>query len=175
MNGGSRKPHLRAQRSSNCFHGYVLIDARRYAERCSVVCVFMPVLFCKGGHFHFCTMITIRQCLEIMHAGEVFSLKVVSYDRRRKDKTGRIQEYPEAQLVWGDGGSDRVRPPGERQMTPLEQALSTSQTEQDKRDPKHKFWYTRNIRLRQNGLETEVIKKVHPPLIIEFNGQITCP
>lgn len=119
-------------------------------------------------------MLTIKKCLEIMHAGEVFSLRVVSYDRRRKDKTGQVQEYPEAQLVWGDGGNDRAQPKSERQPTDLERALA-GYVEVDKRDPRHADWYTRNIRILQQGQPTEMVRKIHPALIIEFNGQTTCP
>lgn len=120
-------------------------------------------------------MIAIRECLEVMHSGAVFSLKVVTYDRRRKDKSGKIIEYPEASLVWGDGGNDRSKPRrSERPPTPLERSLS-GMDDMDKRNPNHQGWYTRNIRLYQQGLPTEAIKKIHPPLIIEFNGETTCP
>ena len=43
----------------------------------------------------------------------------------------------------------------------------------DKRNPLHNQHYTRNIRVVMDGLETESIYKIHPALIIEFNGQIT--
>lgn len=132
-----------------------------------------PSFFGGTGNCIFAGMITIRECLEIMHSGESFSLKVVSFDRRRKDKTGQVQEYQEAQLVWGDGGNDQVKPQGERPQTDLERALGG--TVMDKRDPHHADWYTRNIRILQNGQRTEMLRKIHPALIIEFNGQTTCP
>jgi len=121
----------------------------------------------------FVRMIPIKDVLEKMHSGEAFSLKVVTYDRRRRAKSGKIVEYPEARLVWGDGGTGRARK-NERAPTALELALSGAGVE-DKRSPNHAGWYTRNIRLYQNGLETEAIRKIHPPLIIEFNGEMTCP
>lgn len=124
-------------------------------------------------------MISLKKVLEVIHTpGEVFSLKVVSYDRRRKDKTGVVQEYAEAQLLWGDGGSDRVKgPSGERPLTDLERSMLDADAgqEADSRKPNHQVWYTRNIRLLQHGQPTAIIKKIHPPLIIEFNGQVTCP
>jgi hypothetical protein len=43
------------------------------------------------------------------------------------------------------------------------------------RNPNHQWHYTRNIRLLSQGMATESIIKIHPPLIIEFNGQITTP
>jgi len=110
-----------------------------------------------------------------MHSGATFSLKVVQYDKRRKDKRGKVAHYPEAQLVWGDGGSDRVKQPKEREMTDLERKLSGfSETEGDgSKNPNHAWHYTRNIRELLNGEPTPSIKKIHPPLIIEFNGQPT--
>jgi len=123
----------------------------------------------------FARMITLRECLEVMHSGAVFSLRVVTFDRRRAAKCGKIIEYPEASLVWGDGGNDRSRKAvAERAPTALERALS-GMDDMDKRDPQHANWYTRNIRLHQQGAPTEAIKKIHPALIIEFNGEITCP
>lgn len=121
-------------------------------------------------------MISIAQCLEKMHAGAVFSLRVVSYDRRRKDRTGQVQVYHEAVLVWGDGGKDRTLPQGEREQTLLERSLIGAAEQPDwKRDPNHATHYTRNIRVLVDGQPTEAIKKIHPALIIEFNGLTTTP
>ena len=121
-------------------------------------------------------MISIKKCLEVMHSGAVFSIRVVSYDRRRKDKCGPVQEYREAVLVWGDGGSDRTRKEGERQPTALEKSLMAPATAPDiSRNPEHGVHYTRNIRILMDGQKTEVMRKIHPALIIEFNGQTTTP
>ncbi len=43
----------------------------------------------------------------------------------------------------------------------------------DKRDPNHGAHYTRNIRVIIDGHQTEILYKIHPLLIIEFNGQPT--
>ena len=112
-----------------------------------------------------------------MHSGAVFSLRVVSYDKRRRDRCGIVQEYREAVLVWGDGGKDRTIRKGEREQTALERSLIGADVTQDdwKRDPNHAAHYTRNIRVLVDGQPTELIKKIHPALIIEFNGQITTP
>ncbi len=120
-------------------------------------------------------MITVGNCLKKMHAGERFSLKVVTYDERRPHKCGRVLEYPEAMLMWGDGGSDRKGSAAERPMTALEQRLAGTDMPKIRRDPNHAEWYTRNIRILQGGQPTAMIVKIHPPLIIEFNGETTCP
>lgn len=122
-------------------------------------------------------MISIRKCLEIMHSGAVFSLRVVTFDKRRKDKTGQVREYAEAVLVWGDGGKERAKKHGERPMTALEKSLLTTPPSfsEIKRNPNHAAHYTRNIRILMDGQPTEAMVKIHPALIIEFNGQITTP
>jgi len=121
-------------------------------------------------------MISIAKCLETMHSGAVFSLRVVSYDKRRRDRCGIVQEYREAVLVWGDGGKDRTMRKGERDQTPLERSLIAAEPQPDwKRDPNHAAHYTRNIRVYVDGQPTELTKKIHPLLIIEFNGQTTTP
>lgn len=117
-------------------------------------------------------MISIKQCLEVMHSGAQFSLKVTQYDKRRKDKRGKVLDVACAVLVWGDGGNERTKRGSERQPTDLERALS-GENDLDKRNPAHEQHYTRNIRVVVDGLETEVIYKIHPALIIEFNGQTT--
>ena len=116
-------------------------------------------------------MISIKTCLEKMHAGEKFSLKAVQWDERRVEKRGKILEVACAQLVWGDGGNDRVARM-ERPMTEQERTLAGI-TLPIKKDPHHAANYTRNIRLVVDGLGTEVIYKIRPLLIIEFNGQKT--
>lgn len=113
-----------------------------------------------------------------MHSGATFSCKVVQYDERRK-KYGAVLTYPEAQLVWGDGGSEKARKrEGERAMTDLEKKLSGVSDEpisDGSKNPNHAWHYTRNIRELLDGQPTPSIRKIHPPLIIEFNGEITTP
>ena len=116
-------------------------------------------------------MISIKDCLKKMHAGERFSLKAVQWDERRKEKRGKVLEVACAQLVWGDGGNDRATRM-ERPMTEHERKLSGIVLP-IKKDPNHSANYTRNIRMIVDGLQTEMIIKIRPLLIIEFNGQTT--
>lgn len=123
-------------------------------------------------------MITIRECLEHMHAGEVFRLKVVSFDKKRPVRCGIVHEYPEAVLMWAtapDGSESAKAMPGERPMTELEKRLIGADAAAIARRPHHADHYTRNIRLLMHGQPTEAVVKIHPPLIIEFNGETTCP
>ena len=103
-------------------------------------------------------MITIKECLEIMHRGEVFSIEYVTYDRKRKYKSGEVVAHDAAQLIWGGHSAPAAKHKGK----------SVKKSE-------HQIHYTRNIRLFVNGLPTESIVKIHPPLIRKFNGQTTCP
>lgn len=108
-----------------------------------------------------------------MHSGAVFSLRVVSYDKRRKDKTGQVREYAEAVLVWGEASPNPSKG-GERALTALEKSLlSAAPPVEIERNPNHAAHYTRNIRVLVDGQPTEAIVKIHPALIIEFNGQTT--
>lgn len=109
-----------------------------------------------------------------MHSGAEFSLKAVKWDERRKTKRGEVLEVASAVLVWGDGGNDKAMQ-SERAPTELERKLMGPAMRIDKRDPNHQTHYTRNIRVVADGLKTEVIYKIRPLLIIEFNGQPTMP
>jgi hypothetical protein len=117
-------------------------------------------------------MISIKECLEIMHSGAHFSLKVVQYDQRRKEKRGKVLEIASGELVWGDGCNDKAQRQSERQPTDLEKALMGG-NEITGRNPNHAHHYTRNVRVLLDGMKTESIHKIHPSLIIEFNGQTT--
>jgi len=112
-----------------------------------------------------------------MHSGAVFSLRVVAFDKRREDKTGPVMHCEQAVLVWGDGGKDKKERASERPLSQIEKELSGMLADSDtlKRNPSHQKHYTRNIRILVDGKPTEVIRKIHPLLIIEFNGQITTP
>lgn len=123
------------------------------------------------------TTISIKEVLDYMHSGKPFvNMKVVTYDKRRKDRSGQILHIPEGVLVWGEGDPKPAPAQGERPMTALETALSGFERvplEEDKRNPNHARWYTRNIRQFVGGQPTESIIKIHPALIIEFNGLTT--
>jgi len=101
-----------------------------------------------------------------MNSGQVFTCKVVSYDQKRKTG-GEINEY-RAILMQAEKQGPNLRP-----MTPREKLKSESK---DKRNPKHKQWYTRNIRIvTHDNYETTMVRKIHIPLIIEFNNQTVTP
>ena len=115
--------------------------------------------------------ISTKQVLSEMETGKPFSIKVISYDRRRSSKTGKIKEYPEAILETAKIRNQGGRPPTEQEK--LKAKLANP--ERLYKNPKHKKWYTRNIRELQNGHPINIIHTIHPPLIIEFNGITVTP
>lgn len=94
-----------------------------------------------------------------MKSGAVFSCTVLSYDRRRK-KGGEVIEYHEAQLY--QQGTKNVT-----NMTAIERKIY----ERNQRKPNHGVNFTRNIRLLQAGYPTDILRKLHPPLVMQFNGK----
>ena len=122
--------------------------------------------FFSHGYFipHFCNMITMQEMLEAMESGAPFSMKVCSYDRKRK-KGGEWKFYPEAVLVQKEKKKEGSRP-----LTRIEK-LQYQLHEGEKRDPNHRKHYTRNIRVLQDGHPTGIIETIHPPLVDEFNGK----
>lgn len=117
-------------------------------------------------------MIQMKEVIERIHNGEIFSCKVVRYDHRRKERTGELIVIEQCKLVWGKGV---IKKPlkGEREPTELELSLIKAQSGVLKKNPHHSVNYTRNVRVYIDGNPTEIIKKIHPPLIIEFNGETT--
>jgi len=123
----------------------------------------------------FVGMIPLKEALEIMHSGEIFSCEVVQYDRRRKNNRGNVLHIEAGKLIWADPkkDADKKELQGERPMTQLERSLVFARYDIDKRRPNHSHWYTRNVRVYIDGNPSEIIRKIHPALIIKFNNQIT--
>lgn len=110
-------------------------------------------------------MITLKEALAHMDSGKPFSLKVVAFDKKRRSG-GQILEYPEAVLLQSSNAEEQ----GKRGATRLEQ-LRQQAYEQASRKPNHGTHFTRNIQLLQDGHPIAIVKKIHPALLLEFNGQ----
>jgi hypothetical protein len=117
--------------------------------------------------------ITERDMLEVMETGKAFSLKCVSYDRKR-NTGGKVKQYKEAILVQA---TKEAKANARRNLTPKElRALDERNTPRTKpKNPHHQRFYTRNIRILQDGHPTQLQRKIHPPLVIEFNGKRVVP
>lgn len=110
-------------------------------------------------------VISVSDCLKIMHSGQIFTAQCVTFDRTRRTG-GEIFDIIEGVLVQPDEADRPDRP-----ETKTEKTVRAIQ----KRGPRHAEHYTRNIRLCSAGTPTSVIKKIHPPLLTEFNGKIVVP
>lgn len=107
--------------------------------------------------------ISIKDALAFMDTGQIFSCKVVKYNMQ-KQEGGDVFDVDEAILL------KAPQKKTSRTMTAAEK------TELKKRTPNHRKWFTRNIVLCQNGHPMELFKrKIHPPLMIEFNGKTVVP
>lgn len=124
--------------------------------------------------------ITERDMLAIMAAGRIFSCTLVQYSDQRH-RGGKIAHYAEAQLM--DPLAERARLLG-RPLTPAERQAIMDEEDQDdtaterqakRRDPNHRGYYTRNIRIYSAGAPTGVVKKIRPPLVVVFNNKIVLP
>lgn len=95
--------------------------------------------------------------LKEMETGAVFSFTVISYDRKRKTG-GQVVSYDEARLYQ----------PEQRKSFSLKTRVGSISTS---RRPNHRNWFTRNIQLLQDGYPIDMIRKIHPPLVVAFNGK----
>lgn len=108
-------------------------------------------------------MISFKEISDFMNTGQVFTCKVITYDRKRKTG-GEVKAY-RAILMKGQSSSNRLRP-----------STLAEQVKTEKRNPQHKKWYTRNIRIVSvDDFETQMVRKIHIPLIVEFNSQTVTP
>lgn len=100
--------------------------------------------------------ITIRDMLKEMKTGGTFSATVLSYDRKRRSG-GQIKHYPELRLY--------------QEGLELGRGLTPAERKPRARKPRHGHHYTRNVVVMQNGTPTSIIRKIHPPLVMRFNGK----
>lgn len=122
-------------------------------------------------------LITVRDMLKLMESGSIFSIRGNTYSRRDKSG-GELYHYPECQLLT-EATSTPIASTSvaemQRPLTAAEQGLPSSTATPRKRNPNHRQWYTRNVRICQAGQPTGIIHKIYPPLIQEINGKTVVP
>jgi hypothetical protein len=117
-------------------------------------------------------LISVKNCLQEMETGTVFSCKCVAFDRKRRTG-GEVQEYHEAVLLQR---GQTPEAPTDRAPTAVEQATQGFfEIAEKTKAANHAAHYTRNIRLYCDGHPTEIVRKIHPPLLVEFQGKIVVP
>ena len=112
-------------------------------------------------------MIALRDVLNTMEAQDElfqpkpFSLKCITYDAQKKTG-GEILTIDKA--ILSEAGKRAAGSPRNAAQEIINQERSVGRR---KRNPGHHDNYTRNIEVLPGGN----IRKIHPLLIIEFNGQ----
>lgn len=110
-------------------------------------------------------IITLKEVRDIIASGEHFSCVAVSFDKKRRTG-GEFIEIIEGVIAKKD--SDEF---AERSLTKIEREIFEIKT----KSPNHYLNHTRNVAICVDGYVTNVIKKIHPPLIIKFNGKNVVP
>ena len=108
-------------------------------------------------------IITVSEMLAEMSNGSNFSIEYYTFDRKRKTG-GELKSFDEAELLIPKKNATDGRAPTEFEKIKLAQKKG--------KKPNHKLYYTRNIRILQDGEKTTVIKKIHPLLVVKFNNRI---
>lgn len=110
-------------------------------------------------------MISFREILEYFKKDQVFTCRVLSYDKK-KGTGGEVLEYRGVLLQ---------RDPQILMRNATDKELKEQGLE-DLRNPNHSKHYTRNINIvTKDGFKTTIIRKIHIPLLIEFNNQTVTP
>ena len=96
--------------------------------------------------------VTLRDMLRLMDTGDLFSIELVSFDKKRTQNNGRVLVYNSARL--------------ESAMNDVDGTIV--RTSRNRFNSEH---FTRNIRLYVNGRPTSEIRKIHPLLVTKFNSK----
>lgn len=130
-------------------------------------------------------LISVRQMLSEMETGVPFRIKGVTYNRKQRSG-GEVYEF-EAQLIQAEEGvKHNPRTDPQRPLTHTEQHpygrpyvvapnRPTMGAPRSTTNPNHLQWFTRNVAICQNGQRTSIIRKVHIPLVVYYNGKIVVP
>lgn len=106
--------------------------------------------------------ITMREVLDWIESGRPFRCTCVAYDRRRHTG-GSVIELHEAVMLQRSASRSEAAARGLTRTEKLRARLG--------KNPGHGQWFTRNVQVLQQGQPTAIIKKIHPPLILTFNGK----
>lgn len=107
--------------------------------------------------------ISTKQMLETMKDGQPFTITFVTYDKRRKNKSGKILTL---EGILCQKPKEETKVEG-RQLTETE--TKKEDLERLRRNPHHRDHFTRNLQIYVNGHPTAELRKFHPPLVVRFN------
>ena len=103
--------------------------------------------------------ISLREATRIIDAGEVFTCTCVKYDRKRQTGGQLFEITAQLAKIATDRGD-----------TPIEAAEAKERKAQN-----HHVNFTRNVALVVDDIQTALIRKIHPPLMLTFNNKIVMP
>jgi hypothetical protein len=111
--------------------------------------------------------ITLRECLDFMDSGLIFSFKCAQYDENRKKGWGKWQQYGEAKLLQHDdeGKAALTEKPTFDGNPVIQTKLHVT------RKPNHFRHMTRNLRICIGKRPINKIVKIHLDLMVRFNGR----
>lgn len=112
--------------------------------------------------------ISIRQMLIRMESGEIGTFRVVKYNRRL-GTGGDILVIKQGFLQKKD------RDMGKAIRKELAQDTQPMTPTAISKNPRHYINYTRNLHILENGRPTNRMIKIHPSLILNYNGLKVVP
>lgn len=115
--------------------------------------------------------IKLKECIEWMNAGLHFSFTCCSYDKKRPKKCGKWITSGDAVCIRTDEDENDT----EIEVQQEENDPSVKQDEELnknlKRNPRHRLFFTRNIRLCVGSKPVGTPIKIHLDLLTRFNGK----
>lgn len=122
------------------------------------------------------SIITTSKALQIIQSGQPFTFQCVTCDRARK-RGGKIIEGEAKLLIKHEAPEIDEGPAAARPMTDTEakRASLSLPTPDNSRNPNHHLHFTRNIVMLADGHPVHPPLKIHPPLLIKFNGLEVVP
>jgi hypothetical protein len=119
-------------------------------------------------------ILTFKECLEAMDKGEAFSLTCVTWDEKRPDNSGNICVIDEAMLLvhagklYGSGRGTTKNEENVGEVLNLADVVKTKKVDTS-------LFFIRDIQPLTGGIPVGHPIRVHPDLILFFNGKKVMP
>ena len=113
--------------------------------------------------------IALRECIDWMNSGLPFSFKCCSHDAKRPKKSGKWIQGGEALCLIADKSADETD--SDPEYSGEVKSEDKEVNKNLKRSPKHRYFFTRNVRLCVGSKPVGLPIKIHLDLLIRFNGR----
>jgi hypothetical protein len=111
--------------------------------------------------------ITIKEINDWMDAGLVFSFKSLTHDEKHPSKSGKYIQGSEAIALKHE---DSLEDYDNTEVVHSSDKSNSLDESKPKKDPNHKYHWTRNIRLCVGKKPIGTPLKIHIDLLVRFNG-----